>query len=98
MIDTQREPGIIGEVEMERAYQAAQWSLAHDETHTPNDWIALLTRHAGLAANDGAGKDDEERFRKQMVRCAALAVAAVGALDRRTQRTKVVAIEQGPGY
>lgn len=48
-------------------------------------WVALLTRHAGLAVDDGGGVPPE-RFRRQMVRCAALALAALESLERRGGR------------
>jgi hypothetical protein len=53
-----------------------------DDAHTSNDWLAILIRCLGLAANDGA-IDSPERYRKQLIRVAATAVAAVESHDRR---------------
>lgn len=59
----------------ERDAQDAEWGgQQHDQDHTPNDWIAYITKHAGKAAG---GND----FRAQMVKVAALAVAAIEAHD-----------------
>lgn len=74
---------ILDEVRQERALQDRLFGGAdHDDRHMPNEWIAILTRHLGLAAGDAADIDPA-RFRRQMVRIAALGVAAVEAMDRR---------------
>lgn len=73
---------VLREVGIERTAQKMLFSMAYDDGHTDNDWIAIMARHVGLAANDG-GADDHVRFRRQMVRVAALAVAAIEAVDRR---------------
>jgi len=48
--------------------------------------MAIVVRHLGLAGNDGDAMipsgADLHRYRKQMVRVAALAVAAVESIDR----------------
>ena len=73
---------VLDEVSKERAIQDAQWGgAAHDDKHTEPEWIAILARHLGLAANDEA-EEEPTRFRRQMVRLAAVAVAAVEAFDR----------------
>ena len=83
---------LYAEIETERQAQDALWGgPAFDDLHTPWEWIALLTRHAGLAVNDGATEADVTRFRKQMVRTAALAVAAIESMDRKTGRQAVAA-------
>src|SRR5262245_13343286 len=76
---------IFNEINTERQMQESQgFDAAHDYSHSCNDWVALVARHAGLGVNDGAKDFDPERFRKQMVRVAALAVASIEALDRFT--------------
>jgi hypothetical protein len=77
---------ILAEVGVERYEQdVTHGGYPVDCLKTPSDWIALITRHAGLAADDGtASPTDLERYRRQMVRVAALAVAAVETLDRMT--------------
>ncbi len=78
---------IFRDIDRERSLQDARWGgPAHDDQHTVSDWIALLTRHAGLAASDGIQAPDLERYRRQLVRVAAWAVAAMEALDRQAQR------------
>lgn len=79
---------ILVEVANERVIQENQGnSPAWDDTLAPWDWMALLTAHLGKAVNKGREDADEARFRLQMVRVAALAVAAVEAQDRRTGRS-----------
>jgi hypothetical protein len=89
---------VLSEVRQERAMQDSLWGgPAHDDLHTPAGWMAVLCRHLGLAADD-AGGIDPARFRRQMVRVAALAVAAVESRDRVTGRpTAVVDCRSGDG-
>ncbi len=88
---------ILSEVGEERARQDAEWGRDHDDGHTQSDWVALLTRHAGLAVNDGVTTEDADRYRRQLVRVAALAVAAVESLDRK-RRAGVPCSGRGKGY
>jgi len=74
----------------ERAAQDEKYGgVEHDDTHTPNDWIVLVARYATKAAAypacDGEfTKESRVNFRKNMVRAAALAVAAIEYVDRNT--------------
>lgn len=77
---------IFGLIEHERQAQQALWSQQRDDGHSVSDWVALLTRHAGLATNDGISPADEVRFRRQRIRCAAVAVAALEAMERKADR------------
>lgn len=64
------------EILHERERQAAQWGgTSHDDRNRPNDWIAYICYHAAK----GSYKAD---FRKQMIRVAALAIAAIETHDR----------------
>src|SRR5690349_17719884 len=76
---------ILSEIITERQCQDAMWGPDHDDAHSPADWAGILVRHLGLAMGDGASVDPE-RFRKQLVRVAAVAVAAVEAIDRKAGR------------
>ena len=75
-------------IQTERENQRAEgYTEAHDDAHPLTTWVALLARHAGLAMDDG-GCVSVERFRRQMIRVAAVAVAAAEALDRQQARRK----------
>jgi hypothetical protein len=81
------QPSVIGEVVTERQRQDARWGGAYwDDSHSTNDWLAIMVRHLGLAGNDGdtmiPSGADMVRYRRQMIRVAALAVAAVESIDR----------------
>ena len=52
-----------------------------DRTNTPNDWVAYISAYAGRAA-DKMHQRDVLGFRRNMIKVAALAVAAVEAYDR----------------
>ncbi len=78
---------VCDEIMDERAAQVGRWGgAARDDLHSLEGWVALLTRHVGLATAESPGQRDGDttaRFRKQMIRVAAVAVAAVEAIDRR---------------
>lgn len=78
--------GVMLEICDERTRQDAKWGgPEHDAQHSPLTWAALVTRHAMRAA-DGSGT--LPTFRKQMVRAAALALAAIEACDRATKKAE----------
>lgn len=92
---------IYDEIRTERIEQDKKWGgPAHDDHHTPLDWIGFIVRHAARALGgtvevldeghwwtakltvDGNG-ETRGLYRAQLVRVAALAVAAIEAFDRR---------------
>lgn len=89
---------VLAEVCAERARQDMLYGGAeHDDRHHLSDWLVILVRHCGLAAWDGSpddvchkteatGKYDPVRYRKELVRVAAVAVAALEAFDRAAAR------------
>lgn len=71
---------IFYEINNERIAQDAEWGgIKHDDTHNSWDWIAYLTKHLGKAVMWPFNRD---KFRYQMIRVAALAVAAVEWIER----------------
>lgn len=73
---------IFAEIAEERHQQDTKWGgAAHDDQHDEDDWIEFIEKHARRAA-PGLGFD-RQLFRRQMVRVAALAVAAIEWVDRR---------------
>lgn len=53
-----------------------------DKTNTQNDWVAYISAYSGRAANKVLrNKKEEQKFRDNMVKTAALALAAVEAYD-----------------
>ena len=93
--------GIYRDIETERLAQDSRWGgAARDDSHREEDWAALVARHLGLALGESAGVGhDPARFRRQMVRVAALAVAAVESHDRRHGRGYVAGRhEPGSGF
>lgn len=76
---------IYSEIEAERERQDIKWGGAdHDDTHQSHDWISYIVRHVGRAI---MWPFDPALFCKQMIRVAALAVAAVEWSVRRDTRT-----------
>ena len=65
-----------------------------DDEHSLSDWVTIVVHHLGLASFDGTpaaicvngtrlAPADPERFRREMVRAAAVCVASIESLDRR---------------
>lgn len=79
-------PTILAEVNEEREHQEEKWGSAFDDKNTVNDFVAYITRYAASAAFDGfssaATFARTEHQRQHFVKVAALAVAAIEAIDR----------------
>lgn len=69
---------IIEDINSERAEQDRRFGGPwHDDDHTPDDWIKFIRKHATQALT--ATPTD---YRYELVRIAALAVAAIQSVDR----------------
>lgn len=83
---------ILREISLERNAQEVKWGNNADDTlNTPNDFVAYISHHATRWFGGGFIPYSEEtvnKFRRQMVKVAALAVAAIESVDR--QRAKSV--------
>jgi hypothetical protein len=75
---------VLTEVASERDEQDRQWGgVPHDDANRQWDWLAYLTRHMGKAVKyPPDAKLHIVAFRQQMVKIAAIAVAAIQAADR----------------
>lgn len=77
---------ILNEIDAERAYQDGRWGHAADDTkNAPNDWAAYIAHHATRWFTGGFApykRGAVDAFRKEMIKAAALAVAAVESVDR----------------
>lgn len=77
---------VYDEIKAEREYQDRRWGhAADDEKNDPNDWVAYISHHSTRWFNGGFSPYDAKtvlEFRQQMVKTAALAVAAVESFDR----------------
>lgn len=72
---------IYRDIDDERAAQDAKWGgLKHDDTHAREDWRAFILEQVGAY--------NASTFRRQMIRVAALAVAAVESQDRIAARAE----------
>lgn len=73
---------IFEEIEAERIRQDAKWGgPQHDDEHTnPKDWGWFIEQQLW------EGTNNPEKFRQQLVRVAALAVAAIEVEDRKAAR------------
>lgn len=78
---------VVEEVKRERERQL-QWSDGFDRGNSRNDWIAYIASYSGDAADKvikkekGTSFEDNMRFRSNMIKVAALAIAAVESLDK----------------
>ena len=75
---------IYDEIREERVRQYFKWGgLENDDKNSSNDWLAYIVKHAGRGV---MRPWDLGLFRRQMIRVAALAVAAIEWCDRRAKR------------
>lgn len=89
---------VLKEIRGERARQFAEWGWQpnngdrdlvaheHDDQHAPGDWTRFIVRHLGRA-EQGIEDGDRYRYRDQLLRVAALAVAAIESFDRKDRPT-----------
>lgn len=72
------------DIMMERQFQETTFGPDHDDKLNVEAWGALLLRHNGLAMEHTTiDKTDWQRFYKQMIRSASIAVAAAEAALRK---------------
>ena len=75
----------INDIENERDYQLTKWGPRADlEINRPNDFVAYIAHHSTRWFKGGFSpysRETLEDFRQQMVKVAALAVAAIESVD-----------------
>ena len=73
---------VLNEVSLERDRQISKWSgIFDDANYSCEDWHAMITDYSAWARRMGAmGSKDKQRNR--LIQVAALAVAAVEAIDK----------------
>lgn len=76
---------ILSEIREEREYQKNKWGTDADVTlNTPNDFVSYIAHHSTRWFDGGFepyAPEVVDAYRTQMIKTAALAVAAVEALD-----------------
>jgi hypothetical protein len=70
---------LIDEILKERKYQDEKWGTEFDDKNTLNDWAAYIGRYTGNAISIDSPPKTQ---RKQLLKVATIAVAAVQAFDR----------------
>ncbi len=75
---------IFDEIEVERKRQDGMWGNEFDDKNTPNDWVTFITRYVSKAAewNKVLPEDTNHPYRTEMLKAAAICVAALEAYDR----------------
>ncbi len=69
----------------ERARQDMQWGPEHDDKHPTFEFVQLIQNYSNWAQVMSAN-GSEDKARRRLVQVAALAFAAVEAIDRRKSR------------
>lgn len=67
------------ELRIEREKQKQLWGNGNDDSHSEECWSAIISHELGQACFHD---DSSKKFRQQMVKVAAVAVAAIEAIDR----------------
>ena len=70
---------IFNKIDEERTYQENKWGVEFDDQNTINDWVTYINQYASHAARMNVGVDHVE---ENLIKVAALAVAALEAIDR----------------
>lgn len=86
---------VLAEVGNERLRQqdGEAYRLVHDDAHSVNDWIALIARYVGRAADEADLHRNPDGYRRRLIQAAAIAVAAVESFDRAIASTGVNAAQ-----
>ena len=70
---------ILEEIREERDYQDDRWGIEFDDQNTINDWLTYMMIYGGQAARMDSQPSTQ---RRNLVKVAALAVAALESFDR----------------
>lgn len=73
---------LLDEIIVERGYQNQKFGPAFDDLNNPYNWAAYICQYATRHLIGDPMLVNRELFRKDMVKVAAIAVAALEALDR----------------
>ncbi|MEZ5934858.1 MAG: hypothetical protein R3F54_23570 [Alphaproteobacteria bacterium] len=74
---------ILEEIRRERDRQDEKYGGPdHDDSHYPGDWCLILSKYLGRAAAETIDAEPDAAFRDNMIKIAAVAVAAIQSLDR----------------
>ncbi len=86
MMEKQRiHRAVLKRISIERHNQDKQWGGDdHDDTHNHHDWIAYIVKHLGRAVSPW----NIHRFKDNMIKVAALAVASIEWIERNDTRNK----------
>ena len=77
---------ILNEIQIERIYQIDKWGKeADDKVNRPMDFVGYIAHHSSRWFDGGFSPYSREtliKYRQQMIKVAALAVAAIEAIDK----------------
>ncbi len=68
-------------IEKERCSQDKKFGTGFDDSNTANDWITYINTYASRASSDNVQKRDLKEFKNNMIKVAALAVAAIERVE-----------------
>jgi len=74
---------IAQEFHVERTAQEAKWGDANDDKWSPGEWAALVSHYATRQTVGDLHSIDLDKFRADMVKVGALAMAAISAIERK---------------
>lgn len=72
----------IQEIQAERTAQQQRFSPSNDAQWSPCEWAALISHYATRQTVGALWAVDASKFRADMVKVGALALAAIQAIDR----------------
>ena len=73
---------VVAEVERQRSLSIGGDTAVFDASNSKNDWVAYIAAYAGRAADKCVRNEREEQdFRVNLLKTAALCVSAIAAVD-----------------
>lgn len=79
----ERRQTILDLISQERARQESLPGSEYDQKHSQNDWIAISTMYLSRAANRKHIPTSKEEFTENLIKAAAVILAALEHADRR---------------
>jgi len=74
---------IAQEFHVERTAQEARWGVANDDKWSLAEWAALISHYATRQAVGDLHAIDAAKFRADLVKVGALAMAAIQSIERK---------------
>lgn len=77
---------VLADVMLERQSQDQRWGDQHDDEHNEREWLAIIWSYLRHAEHQPPDRTLYTRYRENLIKVAALCVAAVESIDRQAAK------------